>query len=192
MLAAVRGLNINLSRIESRPSTGVDWDYDFFIDFSADEATVAKLLATIQPLVRQARILRASGDSSEGQCSDAGQGSGQAAQASWPSRLPRPAPTRSPGLCCPALIRPPAPCACAYSVPWFPRKITDLDEFASKVMEYGADLDADHPGFKDPAYRERRKYITERARTYRQYVRTHSLPTPNPRPPPHAPLSRRD
>ena len=67
VLSAVRGLNINLSRIESRPSTGVDWDYDFFIDFSADEHTVATLLATIQPLVKQVRILRAAGEVAEGE-----------------------------------------------------------------------------------------------------------------------------
>ncbi|KAI9102058.1 Biopterin-dependent aromatic amino acid hydroxylase-domain-containing protein [Phlyctochytrium arcticum] len=53
------------------------------------------------------------------------------------------------------------------AVPWFPRKKSDMDSFAEKVMEYGADLDADHPGFKDPAYRERRNEITRIAKTYR-------------------------
>ncbi|RKO96770.1 hypothetical protein CAUPRSCDRAFT_7636, partial [Caulochytrium protostelioides] len=53
------------------------------------------------------------------------------------------------------------------SVPWFPRKIRDLDTFAEKVLSYGEDLDADHPGFTDAAYRERRAHITENARRYR-------------------------
>ncbi|TPX58407.1 prephenate dehydratase [Spizellomyces sp. 'palustris'] len=53
------------------------------------------------------------------------------------------------------------------TVPWFPRKKSDMDTFADKVMEYGEELDADHPGFKDPAYRERRAEITEIAKTYR-------------------------
>jgi phenylalanine-4-hydroxylase len=56
----------------------------------------------------------------------------------------------------------------ARAVPWFPRKMRDLDSFADKVLSYGAELDADHPGFKDKAYRERRAEITKIARTYKQ------------------------
>lgn len=53
------------------------------------------------------------------------------------------------------------------SVPWFPRKISDLDTFADKVLSYGSELNSDHPGFKDPEYRKRRASITNSALTYR-------------------------
>lgn len=31
------------------------------------------------------------------------------------------------------------------TVPWFPRKHRDLDQFANHILSYGNELDADHP-----------------------------------------------
>ncbi|KAJ3115714.1 hypothetical protein HK098_006876 [Nowakowskiella sp. JEL0407] len=53
------------------------------------------------------------------------------------------------------------------SVPWFPRKIADLDSFADRVVAFGADLDSNHPGFIDSEYRARRAEITNLARNYK-------------------------
>ncbi|CAO3634239.1 unnamed protein product [Cunninghamella blakesleeana] len=53
------------------------------------------------------------------------------------------------------------------SVVWFPRKLTDLDSFAEKVLEMGEELSSDHPGASDPVYRARRADITRIAKTYR-------------------------
>lgn len=52
-------------------------------------------------------------------------------------------------------------------VPWFPRHITDLNQISARTLDAGSELDADHPGFQDHAYRARRNAIDALARAHR-------------------------
>lgn len=52
-------------------------------------------------------------------------------------------------------------------VPWFPRQAEDLDVIANNTLDAGTDLQADHPGFSDPDYRQRRARIDQLARMHK-------------------------
>ncbi|XP_033101997.1 phenylalanine-4-hydroxylase-like isoform X2 [Anneissia japonica] len=53
------------------------------------------------------------------------------------------------------------------AIPWFPRRIRDLDRFANQILSYGHELDSNHPGFTDPVYRARRKEFADIAFKYK-------------------------
>jgi phenylalanine-4-hydroxylase len=43
----------------------------------------------------------------------------------------------------------------------------ELDDLGTKSLEYGEELDSDHPGFHDTEYRDRRRTIVQNGRKWR-------------------------
>lgn len=55
----------------------------------------------------------------------------------------------------------------SFSTKWFPSNKKDLDKIANNTLEAGKDIDANHPGFNDKTYRERRKFLASYAIQHR-------------------------
>ncbi|XP_072780078.1 tyrosine 3-monooxygenase-like [Taeniopygia guttata] len=52
-------------------------------------------------------------------------------------------------------------------VPWFPRKIQDLDKCHHLITKYDPNLDHGHPGYSDLEYNKRRAFFADLALNYR-------------------------
>eukprot|EP01116_Phalansterium_solitarium_P007689 TRINITY_DN2051_c0_g1_i1.p1 TRINITY_DN2051_c0_g1~~TRINITY_DN2051_c0_g1_i1.p1 ORF type:complete len:483 (+),score=59.80 TRINITY_DN2051_c0_g1_i1:59-1450(+) len=142
ILDIFKGFNLNLSRIESRPSRSSAFDYDFFVDISyPEDGALEHLIETLEA-------------------------SGVGISEPSPDPPARPRLFSKSGLTSSDRVA-------INKVPYFPRKIADLDEIGQKTLEFGAELSADHPGFNDPVYRQRRKEVVELISTYR-----HGVPIP--------------
>ncbi|KAF0366910.1 tyrosine 3-monooxygenase [Gigaspora margarita] len=60
-LTAIRNLNISLTRIESRPSRDLGWDYDFFVDFSADDEQLSAAIKSLKEITKQVKVISSGG-----------------------------------------------------------------------------------------------------------------------------------
>ncbi|XP_047142045.1 protein henna isoform X1 [Hydra vulgaris] len=49
---------------------------------------------------------------------------------------------------------------------WFPKNEAELDQHPSHVLNYGLELDGNHPSFTDPVYRQRRTELASIAKNY--------------------------
>nr|XP_057934825.1 tryptophan 5-hydroxylase 1-like isoform X2 [Doryrhamphus excisus] len=135
--------HINLLHIESRKSKGKDCDVEIFVECEGDH----------QQLIELTQLLRKHPDVTEvtpfvdSTHPDDGRLHVSTKDKVW-------------GRCHGTFVLSDMP-----DVPWFPKKISDLD-LCKQVLMYGSELDADHPGFKDEVYRQRRKYFADLAMNY--------------------------
>ncbi|KAK2188757.1 hypothetical protein NP493_123g04032 [Ridgeia piscesae] len=134
---------VNLMHIESRPSKHNNGNYDFYV---ACDDKHGGLVSAVDDLKTMAKTLTVMS-----------RATGQPSEPDTDAKSGRAFLTLSQTL----------------TVPWFPRKISDLDRFANQILSYGSELEADHPGFIDPTYRARRKQFADIAFHYK-----HGQPLP--------------
>lgn len=140
-LAIFKTADVSLQHIESRPSRSSQCEYDFMVEFVLpDETLLSSITRSLEPECKKLTVITHEYRSS----TPSNVGSGRS------SACPTATGHRSHQV-----------------VPWFPRKVKDLDGYASKTLEYGAELSSDHPGFTDVEYRRRRAEITAIAQTFK-------------------------
>jgi len=108
--------NLNMTKIESRPSREVKGSYDFYVDFPAAQSDI---INKVSNEIKQSHL-------------------GEVILVS-----------------------------AVKGTIWFPRTLSDLDQFATKSLDYGAEIKENHPAFGDEVYKKRRKEITDLAASYK-------------------------
>lgn len=151
---------INVVHIESRRSRRVNSEYEIFVDLEADQARVHESIEQLQRQVSCVRFdLNNLSDLNENFEEVFANGDDKNGNEEFD--LPPPSPFLDKnGEPIKRKIE-------AEETPWFPSRINDLDLCSVKVLLYGADLDADHPGFTDQVYRARRMYFHDLAMAYK-------------------------
>lgn len=126
--------DVNITRIESRPSKKGDGVFDIYVDFdgSRGDDRIDQLIHSLDRRINSILVL------------DKKEVRRRQHNREWLKMLR--SETAIPHVDA-------SPCG---QVPWFPRYMSQLDVIANRVLDAGTDLTADHPGFKDPVYRERR------------------------------------
>ncbi|KAG8197899.1 hypothetical protein JTE90_020278 [Oedothorax gibbosus] len=130
--------NANVVHIESRKSRKRPSQYEIYVDVQCGESQIGDLVHSLEHEVECVSLEQFE--------------KGEVDIEAPPSLQPPTSPGLEPAF---------------EGMPWFPRKMSDLDQSARRVLMYGSELDADHPGFKDTVYRQRRKHFTDIAFDYK-------------------------
>lgn len=150
-------MGVDVHHIESRKSKRSDSEYEIFVDIDCeDQAMMSNLVHHLRHEVDGRTLEEFERSKSSSPKEKTPGGSAASFENARPVR--RNLLLQQPSMDNDILLE---------GLPWFPKRIADLDQSSNRVLMYGSELDADHPGFKDHVYRERRKYFNELAASYR-------------------------